>query len=434
MSMRLCIDYRELNRITIRNRYPLPRIDDLFDQLQGAKYFSKIDLRSGYHQLRVREQDISKTAFRTRYGHYEFLVMPFGLTNAPAVFFGFERNRKFSTSTLNKFVIVSSTHIHNTAKSEEEHERHLRIVLEILRQKKLYAKFLKCEFWLQQVHFPCSILYWQTVSLIGSIKVCVRRNEGVRKSFEGFEMEIGVCSDMNSSIRHLVAIGASMEIESNLDATIKEAQGTDGDLWAIVQNVEERFNQDVRRFETILLVEWYEADVATFPWISLLVAYYSENTYAIVVVVDWLNQVSSFLTLSEETMKAWGTRLKIQYTAFHPQDRWSRVQSSTIQKRWTDMLRACAYGMDSSWDEYLSGAHPSRLLNEKSAIAKEKLKEARSRQKKELQRFGIKGKPIAVLDSSVRLRFGTYWRGFRSSWLYPTPQLSHFTMAFMYPL
>ncbi|GJR50118.1 putative reverse transcriptase domain-containing protein [Tanacetum coccineum] len=150
-SMRLCIDYRELNRITIRNRYPLPRIDDLFDQLQGAKYFSKIDLRSGYHQLRVREQDISKTAFRTRYGHYEFLVMPFGLTNAPAVFMDL-MNRIFH-EYLDKFVIVFIDDILVYSKSEEEHERHLRIVLEILRQKKLYAKFLKCEFWLQQVAF-----------------------------------------------------------------------------------------------------------------------------------------------------------------------------------------------------------------------------------------------------------------------------------------
>ncbi|GJQ92368.1 reverse transcriptase [Tanacetum coccineum] len=150
-SMRLCIDYRELNRITIRNRYPLPRIDDLFDQLQGAKYFSKIDLRSGYHQLRVREQDISKTAFRTRYGHYEFLVMPFGLTNAPAVFMDL-MNRIFH-EYLDKFVIVFIDDILVYSKSEEEHEQHLRIVLEILRQKKLYAKFSKCEFWLQQVAF-----------------------------------------------------------------------------------------------------------------------------------------------------------------------------------------------------------------------------------------------------------------------------------------
>ncbi|GKB29661.1 putative reverse transcriptase domain-containing protein [Tanacetum coccineum] len=150
-SMRLCIDYRELNKITIRNRYPLPRIDDLFDQLQGAKHFSKIDLRSGYHQLRVKEQDISKTAFRTRYGHYEFLVMPFGLTNAPAVFMDL-MNRVFH-EFLDKFVIVFIDDIMVFSKSKEEHEEHLRTVLQILRQEKLYAKFSKCEFWLSKVAF-----------------------------------------------------------------------------------------------------------------------------------------------------------------------------------------------------------------------------------------------------------------------------------------
>ncbi|KAD2805507.1 hypothetical protein E3N88_38884 [Mikania micrantha] len=150
-SMRLCIDYRELNKITIRNRYPLPRIDDLFDQLQGAKFFSKIDLRSGYHQMKIREEDVSKSAFRTRYGHYEFLVMPFGLTNAPAVFMDL-MNRVFH-EFLDKFVIVFIDDILVYSKSKEDHEEHLRKVLETLRQKKLYAKFSKCDFWLNQVAF-----------------------------------------------------------------------------------------------------------------------------------------------------------------------------------------------------------------------------------------------------------------------------------------
>ena len=149
--MRLCIDYRELNRVTVRNKYPLPRIDDLFDQLQGAQVFSKIDLHFGYHQLKIKGEDILKTAFRTRYGHYEFLVMPFGLTNAPVAFMDL-MNRVFH-EYLDHFVIVFIDDILIFSKSMEEHEEHLRIVFQILREKKLYAKFKKCEFWLDQVVF-----------------------------------------------------------------------------------------------------------------------------------------------------------------------------------------------------------------------------------------------------------------------------------------
>ncbi|KAJ9543842.1 LOW QUALITY PROTEIN: hypothetical protein OSB04_023549 [Centaurea solstitialis] len=147
-SFRMCIDYRELNKITIKNRYPLPRIDDLFDRLQGATYFSKINFRSGYHQMRVREEDIAKTAFRTRYGHYEFLVMPFGLTNAPAVFMN-----RVCRPYLDKFVIVFIDDILIYSQSKEDHEQHLRSILELLKAEELYAKFSKCEFWIREVHF-----------------------------------------------------------------------------------------------------------------------------------------------------------------------------------------------------------------------------------------------------------------------------------------
>ncbi|GKA97729.1 putative reverse transcriptase domain-containing protein [Tanacetum coccineum] len=150
-SFCMCIDYRELNKLTVKNRYPLPRIDDLFDQLQGSSVYSKIDLRSCYHQLRIREEDIPKTAFRTRYGHYEFQVMPFGLTNAPAVFM--DLMNRVCKPYLDKFVIVFIDDILIYSKNKEEHEGHLKLILELLKKEELYAKFSKCEFWIPKVQF-----------------------------------------------------------------------------------------------------------------------------------------------------------------------------------------------------------------------------------------------------------------------------------------
>ncbi|GJU26286.1 putative reverse transcriptase domain-containing protein [Tanacetum coccineum] len=147
----MCIDYRELNKLTVKNRYPFPRINDLFDQLQGSSIYSKIDLRSGFHQLRVRDEDIPKTTFRTRYGHYEFQVMPFGLTNVPTVFM--DLMNRMCKPYLDNFVIVFIDDILIYSCNKEEHANHVRIISELLRKEKLYAKFSKCDFWIRMVQF-----------------------------------------------------------------------------------------------------------------------------------------------------------------------------------------------------------------------------------------------------------------------------------------
>ncbi|GJZ70882.1 putative reverse transcriptase domain-containing protein [Tanacetum coccineum] len=162
-SFRMCIDYQELNKLTVKNRYPLPRIDDLFDQLQGFSVYSKIDLRLGYHQLQVREEDIPKTAFRTQYGHYEFQVMPFGLMNAPAVFM--DLMNRVCKPFLDKFVIVFIDDILIYSKNKKEHEEHLKAVLELLKKEKLYAKFFKCEFWIPKVQFLGHVIDSQGIHL-----------------------------------------------------------------------------------------------------------------------------------------------------------------------------------------------------------------------------------------------------------------------------
>jgi hypothetical protein len=150
-SLRLCIDYRRLNALTIKNKYPLPHIDVLFDQLVGAKVFSKIDLHSGYHQIKIRASGIPKTAISTRYGLYEYLVMLFGLTNAPA-YFMYLMNSVFMPE-LDKFVVVFIDDILVYSRNEEEHADHLHVVLQRLREHRLYAKLSKCDFWIKKIKF-----------------------------------------------------------------------------------------------------------------------------------------------------------------------------------------------------------------------------------------------------------------------------------------
>jgi hypothetical protein len=155
-TKRMCIDYRALNEVTDKNKYPLPRIEDLFDQLRGASVFSKIDLRLGYHQLRIRPSDIPKTTFITKYGLYEFMVMSFGLTNAPA-YFMYLMNSVFM-DCLDKFVVVFIDDILVYSQNEQEHEEHLRKVLQRLRDCQLYVKLSKCEFWISEVLFLSHII------------------------------------------------------------------------------------------------------------------------------------------------------------------------------------------------------------------------------------------------------------------------------------
>jgi hypothetical protein len=155
-SQRMCVDYNSLNELIIKNKYPLPRIDDLFDQLKGACVLSKIDLRSGYHQVKNRATDIPKIAIITRCGLYEYTVMSFGLTNAPAYFMHL-MNKDF-LDFVDKFVVVFIDDIMIFSKNEEEHDKHLQLVLQKLRENQLYAKLCKCEFWLKEVSFLCHII------------------------------------------------------------------------------------------------------------------------------------------------------------------------------------------------------------------------------------------------------------------------------------
>jgi hypothetical protein len=199
-SRRMCVDYRSLNEVTIKNKYPLPRIEDLFDQMRGAKVFSKIYLQSGYHQLKIRMEDIPKTTFTSRYGLYEFIVMSFGLTNTPA-YFMYLMNKVFM-EYLDKFVVVFIDDILVFSRNEEEHEEHLRLVLQKLQEHQLYVKFSKCDFWLKEVSFlghiitdggiavdPSKVqdvLNWNSPKNVPEMRTFLRLAGYYRRFIEGF--------------------------------------------------------------------------------------------------------------------------------------------------------------------------------------------------------------------------------------------------------
>jgi len=213
-TLHLCMDYRQLNKLTIKNRYPLPHIDDIFDQIRGATVFSKIDLRSGYHQVRIKDEDIFKSTFRTCYGHYEFVVIPFGITNAPASFMCLMNN--VLSKYLDQFVVVFIKDLLIYSKTKEEHREDLRIILQALREHKLYAKFSKCEFFKDHIQYLGHVISKDGISIDpDKIKAIinwpvpkdVRSFMGItsyyRKFIEGFSKIVNPITSLQKKARNL---------------------------------------------------------------------------------------------------------------------------------------------------------------------------------------------------------------------------------------
>ena len=205
-SWRMCIDYRALNKITIKNRFPIPRIDDILDRLEGSRIFSRIDLKSGYHQIRIRPEDVHKTAFRTTFGLYEYLVMPFGLTNAPATFNRmmdriFREHRSFVGTFFDDMIVFS--------KDEAAHKKHLAIVFAELKKHRLVINAKKSEFFMSEIHFLGHIVSKAGVRM-DPAKVEAIRSWPPLKNVHEVRSFMGLCSYYRRFIRHFAEIASPL--------------------------------------------------------------------------------------------------------------------------------------------------------------------------------------------------------------------------------
>ncbi|GJW95613.1 retrotransposon protein, putative, ty3-gypsy subclass [Tanacetum coccineum] len=461
-SMRLCIDYRELNGITVRNRYPLPRMNDLSDQLQGAKFFSKINLRSGYHQLRIKEQDISKTAFRTRYGHYEFLVMLFGFTNASDVFM--DLMNPIFHEYLDRFFIVFIDDILLYSKMREEHEDHLRIVLEILdaskkglgcvliqhgkviayasRKLKPYELNMRQRRWLEIIKdYDANIQYHpgkanvvaDALSRMNSgIMACLKIQPEFIKDLELIEVELAVLQDLkegkqvefrvddhgvlwygnrlcvpdDSSLQEAVLTEAHSSPFSIHPSSTKMYKDLKQNFWwngmkhGVAIFVAKCFTcQQVKIEHQRASGLLQPLDILTWKWDQISMDFVTglphtfKNNDAIWVLFDRLTKSAHFLPIQI------GLTVKTNYSDLGGHVKILRLG---VDGNWDEYLCLVEFAYNNRWHESIKeasfeiymiesverlflcnikGPELVEVTNEKVAIAKEKLKEARSRQK-----------------------------------------------------
>nr|GEX61357.1 putative reverse transcriptase domain-containing protein [Tanacetum cinerariifolium] len=371
-SFRMCIDYRELNKLTIKNRYPLPRIDDLFDQLQGSRYFLKTDLRFGYHQLRVREEDIPKTAFKTRYGHFEFTVMPFGLTNAPAVFM--DLINRVCRPYLDKFVVFFIDDILIYSKSKKEHEEN---AFQTLKDMLCDAPILALP------EGPDDFVVYYDASNQGFGCVLMQRNKVIayayrqlkihKKNYTAHDLELGAVSEAskNTSTPREMIKGLDKQLKRKEDGGLYLAERiwvrVYGNLRTLIMNKAHATRYSVHPgadkmyYDLRGLYWWPEMKKDITMYVTVREDYKTEELARLYineiiarhhVPVSIISDRDSYFTsrFYKSLQKALGTRLDLS-TAYHPEiDGQSERTIQTLE----DMIRACAMDFSGNWDTHLS--------------------------------------------------------------------------------